>query len=63
MLALVGVVDDGGGQNQTASHHEVGKIAHECGGGTLDQEFQKDLHTFAGNCGRRPKEEAAQQHR
>ena len=37
VLALMGMVPDGGGEDEAAAYHEVGEIAHESGGGALHQ--------------------------
>ena len=62
MLALVGVVENGGGENQGASHHEVGKIAHKGGGSAFQQQLQQNFHAFADHGGAGPQVKSAQQH-
>ena len=61
--ALFGVVDDGGGQNQTAAHGKIGEITHKGGGGTLQQQLQQDFDALTGHGGAGSQVEAAQQHR
>lgn len=51
VLALVGVVENGGGKNQRASYHEIGKIAHKGGGGAFQKQLQQDFHALANHGG------------
>ena len=39
VTALVGMIPDGGGQHEAAANHEIGKVTHKGGGGTLYQQF------------------------
>ena len=59
--ALVGMIDDGGGQHKGATHGKIGKVTHKCGGGTLKQQLQNDFDTLTGDGCRRTEIETAQQ--
>ena len=62
-LGLADMVNDGCGEYQTASDKEIGEITDKGSGGSFQQELQKDLDTFTGNCGGRSQIKAAQQYR
>ena len=57
------MVNDGGGQDQSAAHGKVGEVAHEGGAGALEQELDHDLDEFADHARHGAEAEAAEQHR
>ena len=61
LFTLVQMIDDHGGQNQGGAHHEVGQVAHEGGGGALEQELQQHLQSQTDHACTGSQEEAAQQ--
>ena len=63
VLALVGMVPDGGGNDEGAAHHKVCKVAYEGGGGSLHQQLQQNLDALAGYGSAGSQEKAAQQYR
>lgn len=61
-LVLVEMVPDGGGQCEAAAHKEIGEVAHEGGGGALEQQLQQNFNALNGDGSAWSQEEAAQQH-
>ena len=56
------MVPDGGGQREAAAHEEIGEVAHEGGGGALEQQLQQNFNALNGDGSAWPQKEAAQQH-
>ena len=62
VLFLCEMVPDGGGQCEAAAHKEIGEVAHEGGGGALEQQLQQNFNALNGDGSAWSQEEAAQQH-
>ena len=62
LLGLKAVIEGGGGENEGAAHHKVGKVAHEGGGGALEQQLEDDLHQLAHHARHRAQGEGADEH-
>ena len=61
-LGPLAVIDHGGGEHQGAAHGEVGQLAHEGRGGSLEQELDEDLQNLRQHARDRPQVEGTDQH-
>ena len=62
LAAGLAVVDDAGREHEGAAHGEVGEVAHEGGGGALQDQLQGHLEELRDHPGHRAQIEGADQH-